>query len=50
MLIIREKIRKDMLQNIEEITYFDEMFMTKAVADPQTREKIEEVVNKWIEL
>lgn len=33
MLIIREKIRKDMLQNIEEITYFDEMFMTKAVVD-----------------
>ena len=27
MLIIREKIRKDMLQNIEEITYFDEMLM-----------------------
>ena len=33
MIIISEKIRKDMLQNIEEITYFDEMFMTKAVVD-----------------
>ena len=33
MIIISEKIRKDMLQNIEEITYFDKIKKTKTVVD-----------------
>lgn len=33
MIILKEKISIDILAHIEEITYFDDMFMVKAVVD-----------------
>ena len=46
-ILDRKTSKKDL--EIEE-SYFSDIFMTKAVADPEVRERIEEVVGKWIEL